>query len=499
MNLIDRAIGYISPASALRRRVARDFLNSYQDGIPNRLGTTYSDPLTSMLGNYNQRNQKKNMRHRAINADENNPLARALLNTETDNIVAEGFNLQAKTDSKEFNTEAEVKWHEWLEKADIRGMFGRVDIQRLPYRMGRRDGDVGIVLVADGLESRLQIVPADMIDSPFEQPVDANPMVSGIQFDQYGSPIAFSVKQQIDAHTPKYTKIPSRDFVFICNTVDPVAARGETCFATIFDLLDQLDNYVDALVIAARMGAIFGLIFREATGSKQFAGLPSLINGNSQQQKALTLENGLVKYIGNADDIVQVQAQQPMNQSSDFIRSMLRLIGIPFDMPLEIIAKDMSTANFASARIGLLQYYRSARIKQARYAAHWSRIYRWWLSRERAKQLAGAENAMMTPFPEMFWDHAMIPRGWPYTDPVSEAQGDLLAIEIGKKSPQEVAAEAGGDYTENQRLKEEAGWPTDAPKSSMTRDSIKPDMEEPDSTQQPDDGQDDKDDDDKQA
>jgi hypothetical protein len=61
-----------------------------------------------------------------------------------------------------------------------------------------------------------------------------------------------------------------------------------------------------------------------------------------------------------------------MQQTPEFIRTMFRMLGQPFDMPLEVIAKDMSTCNFASARIGLLPFYRTCRVKAARFGSRWS-------------------------------------------------------------------------------------------------------------------------------
>ncbi len=475
--MIDRVINYVAPVWGLKRAAARDALAlqaTFRGGVQTRTSTPFGTGQRSYVaGGSARRASYRAMRDRARTVYANNPIARSMLNTEVDNVVADGFTLQARTSSDAFNDEAEDRWRQWLEIADLRGTYDGIGLQREPYRLSRQDGDHLILLVSQGVESRLQLILGDMVDQPRLSAADRRADVrDGVRISRTGRPTGYYITTYDEKRAQQSTPVNARDVIFIGNDMDPLDVRGKSVFSTVFELLDQVNEYVDAVVVAARMAAIFGLIFKEQTAGTAFGGLGTATNSAGNAQKAVTLENGSLLYKGAADDVVQVQAQQPMTQTPDFVRAMMRLIGQPFDMPLELVAKDMSTVNFSSARIGLLQYYRSARVKQRRYASHWSRIYRWWISRERQKQQAGVSNAFVTSFPkDEYLEHNMIGRGWQYTDPVSEAQGDLLNIELGRKSPQMVAAESGEDFNEVQRQKREAGWPTDPPKSSMTRDA----------------------------
>src|SRR5688500_2088167 len=147
------------------------------------------------------------------------------------------------------------------------------------------------------------------------------------------------------------------------------------------------------------MGTVIGLIFQQTNPAATMAStVQTLANAEGVQQRAITLENGVLKVQGTEDEVVQVNAHQPMQQTPEFIRQMFRMLGQPFDMPLEVIAKDMSTCTFASARIGLLPFYRKCRIRAAWFASHWSRTIFWWLSRERLRP-ADDPKRWTTPFP----------------------------------------------------------------------------------------------------
>ncbi len=73
----------------------------------------------------------------------------------------------------------------------------------------------------------------------------------------------------------------------------------------------------------------------------------------------------------------------------------------------------------------------------------------------------------MTKFPGDFWKHELLVNAWDYTDPISEAQSDLLQMDMGTKSLQMVIAERGRDGLKIRRELEEI--PIDV-HSTYTRD-----------------------------
>jgi capsid protein len=180
-----------------------------------------------------------------------------------------------------------------------------------------------------------------------------------------------------------------------------------------------------------------------------------------------------------------------MQQTPEFIRTMFRMIGQPFGMPLEVVAMDMSTCNFASARIGLLPFYRKCRIKAGRFGSRWSRTIRWWLSRERLRSPDDPKR-WVSAWPANYWSHDLLINAWDYTDPVSEIQADMLACDAGFKAPQDVIEGRGNSAADTIRkrmewIKETQGLPQTH--STMTRDPA-PEPVEPDKTNQTEDDDD---------
>lgn len=454
---LEKAIEFISPAWARQREIDRaqlanwrEIKSSHRGGISTRTSTGWQQSISYRNGTTAQRLNLASRRDRSRRVYQEHPIGRGILQTETDNVVADGFVLQAKTDSPDFNKEVEDQWQDWWTRCDIRGLRCSSELQRQMYRSPRRDGDGGVVLVDRGGGSYLQFIPGDLIKTPDNKYGDPS-ILDGVEVDRTSRPIAYHILD-VDGlfGTRVFTRIPVQNFRYLAPEVDEdMGIRGDPCYSTVFEALDGLDGYLNAVIIAARMAAIFGLIFKGTNTVNEYKQLQTGTDSQGDDKRIVTYENGMVRYVGPDGDVKQVNPQQPMQNTPDFVRLMCRIIGEPFGMPLEYVLNDMSQVNFSSARVGLLKYYRSCRSRQKWFKESClDPIYRWWLSREHKKQQLGIDGAFSTAFPEKYWDHIFVAAGWAYTDPVSEAQGDFLEVAMGTKSRSQVAMERGRDFEE---------------------------------------------------
>lgn len=487
---VDRLVEYVSPRRAAARYEARARIEvarsmpvaSYRGAVATRTGTAFGPSTSYRGGRTGDRRDLALMRDRARRAYFENPIAGALLDTETDNIVADGFSLQMRSASPDFNREAEERFYWWLEVADVDGQTSAGELFRTSWTEPRKDGDGGFVLIKRGGFPKLQYIPGDLIGGGLGpsngRTRDGTVMFDGVECDPAGRPVRFHVRDVDETGKDTTAPIDARDFVYLSHRIGKNDVRGATCYRSVFGLLDQIDAYVDAVVIAARMACVFGLIRKSTNPHATLNALATAVNSQGRDQKAITLENGMLNVMGTDEEMVQVQAQQPMTQTPDFIRAMFRLICLPFRMPLEIGMNDLSQVNFSGGRIGLIAYYRSCRAKQDWLKSKcWNRIAFWWLSVERERQELGYPDAFRTPFPADYGAFELHGREWDYNDPVSEAQADLLEVSTGLKSPQQAAESRGRDWRETVQQIAEArkvyaalGIPYVL--SSLTRDEV---------------------------
>lgn len=451
-NLIDRAIEWAAPGWAASRYQARSTIASYRGAVGTRTSQGWSRSTSYRGGTSRDRRDLGEMRDRARTIDDENVIGGGLLDTETDNVVPGAFSLQMTSQSDDFNAEAEDRFYKWLDKADVSGMATGDELFRASWREPRRDGDGGFALLKRGGYPMLQYIPGDLITNP-NRGFDFRTMKDGVEVDAALRPIRFWIRDTDEAGKDDITPIDARDFVYLAYKRKPLTVRGVTVFSRIFPQLDQADTFIDAVTKAAIMGAIFGLIEKRKNPAAAMAGLATTANSKGDQQLAVTYENGMTKIIGAEDSVYQIQAQQPVPQAPDFIRALMRLICLAFDMPIEIGQKDLSQVNFSGGRIGLIGYYRSCRAKQEWLKSRcWNRIVFWWLSVERDRQRLGYPDAFKTAFPADYGEFELHGREWDMNDPVSEAQGDLLEISMGILSEQQACEKRGRDWRKTQGL-----------------------------------------------
>lgn len=424
------------------------------------------------------------MSDRAENVYNENVIGGGLLDTETDNIVADGFSLQMKSKDEAFNAYVEKKFYQWLDKADVGGMSTGSDLFRDSWLEPRKNGDGGFLLVKQGVGSKpkLQYIHRDLIRDPLKLPPGQKreEWRDGVHIDGAGAPIEFCI-HDVDANGRDTDKIvPARDFIYLVPKRMKKSVRGATVYRRIFGPLDQADSLLDATTKSAILASIYGLVEKRKNPGKVVEGLGNATNADGESQKAVTLEGGMVKVIGTEESITTVQATQPLPQMPEFARLLIRFICLAFDMPLEIGMRDLSQVNFSGGRIGLIAYYRSCRVKQQWLISKcWNRVVFWWLSIEKQRQQfkgqPGYEDVFEIPFPADYGEFILNGHEWDYNDPLTEAQADLLEVSIGTNSVQSVCEKRGRDY---KRIRAERKQQLDADRadgipvvlSSNTRD-----------------------------
>jgi capsid protein len=418
---------------------------SYRGSITTRLDKGFASGQWSYKGGtLTERHSLAEMRDRGRKAYRDNPIAAALVDVEAENI-APTFTVHGRTGNSDFNSEAEDKWPAFLLQADITERYLGDALLTYFWKTFRIDGDGGIKFVDKFAASKLQHLPGDLIMTPYGKIDPA--IIDGVQVDGALAPQGLWVRT-LDVNGKDDFAFcslvqPNRDGLFIAHydAGVPLAVRGMTCFGKTFPLMDQLDGYIDAVSVAARLQAAIGLIFKDENPAKAMTGFPTEKNSQGKDTRVITIENGSMRFVGKEGETVGVNPTQPMQQTPEFIRALNRIIANAFGMPIEIAARDLSQVNFSGGRIGLLAYYRRCRLWQSWFIVKvLSPIYRWWISREVKR------GRFVSPVPVDYWAHQFSGRHWDYNDPVTEMQALMLELAAGIGDEFSACAVMGRDY-----------------------------------------------------
>ena len=448
---VDSVVSVFSPERAARRRLWRQFAaRSYRGGSLSRLDS--GTPVNAApdyhleLGYDRQR-----MVDKARGLERNNPIADAILTRSVENVVHGGIKPQARTASKEWNRECERLWEEeFVPSADIRGLDNFYDLQGLIQRSLKRDGDVGVIKLGNG---KLQVVESDQISAPHGKELTKGHR-DGIDIDSQGRPLRYYVvSDKIDEQTAAPRRdfagrkaIQARDFIFLAIRKRIGQTRGVTEFSTTFEHFEHIDGLMEAVVVAARMAACMGLLIKTPA---PYSGLPTVTDSAGKTRRNWNLEPGMVKELEPGEEIEQVKPTQPTQDFDSFISSIVRVLGLPFGLPLELLMLDFSKTNYSSARASLLQAYRVFRRDQQRLIDHLCRpVWLWKVER-------WIEDGRLNPIPD--WkSHVWVPPGWAWVDPVKEIEAEQMAVDFGFKNLADVLKEQGKDWVEmfDQRQRE---------------------------------------------
>ena len=441
----DAIIGFFSPERGAKRRAWRAIqqwsTNSYRAARHTRIG---QNRPTAASADYHLEAgwDRTELVDRARQIERDNPIADGLLTRSVENVIGCGIRAQVRSEDAEFNKMAKDLWDDWCYDSDVRGLDSFYELQALVFRSLLRDGDVGTILLSDG---QLQAIESDQIAAPPEKRQQRN-HIDGIDLDHRGKPKNYYVVTNEDDHyiIPRRRDrahrkiIPAEDMIFLARRKRLGQTRGEPCFSQTFELFDQIDGLIEAVIVSARMGACFGLLLESPHIP---SGLPTVEGAGGKTHYNWSMEPGMIKRLEPGESVKQVSPQHPSQNFSEFLSTTGRLLGLQLGLPLELIFMDFSKTNYSSARASLLQAYQAFRCHQAYIKNHWCKpIYRWKISQWVA-------DGQLPDIPTKF-RHSWISPGWQWVDPVKEIQAAQMGIDAGLTTMSDIAMGQGKDLVE---------------------------------------------------
>lgn len=475
MSWLDNAIRLVSPKWAAERQAWKQYEQwaaaGYRSASSGRLAN--ATPLGGMSDYHlEQGYDRERMVNRAAQLARDNAMARGLLERNADNVVGTGIRPQAKTSDAAWNRLAEARFNRWAdEEADRRGLSTFWDLQRLAQLSLVRDGDVGLVMMQGG---QVQLMEALRIAAPLGREFSAS-HIDGIDLDEFGRPLMFHLvpRRPDEAYTastrdlPERVTVPADQFLFLARRSSPGQTRGEPALAQSMELFEHIDRLLEAVVTAARMAACFGILIEAPLPLPMQA---TTTNAAGQSAKQWNLEPAMVKTLKPGEKVSTLSPSQPTQNLSDFVSLLARHVGLPLGMPLELLMLDFSQTNYSSARASLLQAQRAFKQQQQYLVARLCRpIWRWkmreWIA---AGELPENDEADL---------HDWITPGWPWVDPVKEAQAAQMSVDGGFATVREIVTGMGKDLdtlikARKAELDEMAAAGIPVVRSTMTRDPM---------------------------
>lgn len=388
--------------------------------------------------------------------------ARAVI---VNNVIGQGVGMQAQviTTRAELatrvNDSIEEAWAEWCkaENCHTGGTLHFHDMERL--LMGEVF-DAGEVLLRlhffpfgrQGIPLSLEVVEAERLahevfDSAGVAP--GNELRMGVEVDGFQRPVAYWIRKrhqgdyrtQIDGATDSVERVPA-DQIFHLNPVTRwPQTRGEPWMHAVLRKLDDLNEYSQHEVTAARASAAYF-----ATIESPEEANPLKTDEEDDGGQVMDIDPLTIQELAPGEKLNFHTPNRPNSAFNAFVQSVLREIAAGVGTSYESLSRDYSQSNYSSSRLALLDDRDGYRALQ-----------QWWLRSFRCRLhciwlqqavLAGAIDAVPRSAyaADMKRYEAVLfkPRGWQWVDPTKEVTAYKEAIKAGLTTLSDVIAQTGG-------------------------------------------------------
>lgn len=450
MNLLDKAIAAVAPGWAVKRAAYRDYLRSYEAGEVNRFNDDWT-PVNADTEN-TDKVQRDLIKARARYLENNSDIAAAAVNGIVRNVVGTGIKPQARTPDEALNQQIEALWMEWTrpKNCDVTEQQGFYELQGLLLRRQIYDGEIFIKKVYDrraAVPLKLQVIKSDLLSQYLLYAPKTNNIIrSGVELDEHLKPLAYWIDKKSPDGYVMYDpdRVAAKDVIHLWHRTQPDQVRGMSYLTPIIKRVKDMQDYLDAETMAARIAACFSL-FITTTG-----GAGSIGRGWKKDAEGKPLQRirpGMITHLAPGESVTPASPSRGTTNAKDFISVEQRLAGAGLGLSYELMSRDFTKSSFSAARQGMLEDLKTFKPMQDYLATHLCQpVYEEFMD---AAVLAGRLR-----IPDYWANRAAyvaadwIRPGQAWIDPASEVKADISAIQNGGKTLAQWCAERGYDWRE---------------------------------------------------
>lgn len=443
LNVIDRVVGFFSPATGLRRQQARQLLKRAYEGASRADG--WSPKRAGASANSDHASDARELRIRSRALVQNVPYIAQGLRSLTANVVGTGISPNwSGPRADTLNT----AWSKWVNEADADGRTGLYGLQSAAYRAVQQDGEVLLRirprLKSDGLTVplQLQLLEIDHLDAFKSADIaTGGRIVNGVEYDPIGRVSAYWLFDEHPGddvgrwHSIVSRRIDAKYVIHLFTPDRPGQGRGFPRIAPVIARVRDLQLYEDAELSRKNLESRLSVL---GSGSLEMLAnmqTPPSIEGDFNGPKDLgALASGGVMQMPMGTNFTVVQPKA-MPGYVEYVKHQLHLIAAGFGVTYEMMTGDVTEVNFSSARVRMLDFRREAEVEQ------WNLLVPKLCDRVCAAFEDACVLADIVPRATYQFYHST-PK-WAYVDPHKDVAADLAEISGGLSSISEKLRQRG--------------------------------------------------------
>jgi lambda family phage portal protein len=369
MNLLDRAISYVSPARGAARiahRKRAEMLEAF-DGAS---GSHRNANRRYLAGDANAalRTAAKRLRYSARHMERNHPLAHRGISVLASNLIGGGIipAVAGVKGARRDSLQKLVNDHCDTPRIDAAGRQNLYGMQSTAVKAAVRDGESLMVRRRARSSERLplpfqiSVLECDYFDERVHgQLGNGNVGIEGVEVNAAGAVVAYHL---YDRHpgdltvfsTNTSTRYLAEDVVHLYRIDRPGQAHGVSWLAPVIVRLGDFEDTKDAYILRQKIAACFAAFVTRGAG----AGDPQDADTTRGGNRLETVEPGMIEYLDDGDK-VEFGTPPIVGDLQAFFQVNGRDIAVGLGMTYEALTGDLSGVNFSSGRMGWLEFHRN--------------------------------------------------------------------------------------------------------------------------------------------
>jgi len=434
------------------------FKRHYQGASTGRL---FGDFLTSdKSADAEIKDSLKTLRDRARALARNDSYIARYLKLMVSNVVGKhGIRISSKARNDNgsldllANSQIEAAWKKWgkVGTCTSNGRMSFLDCQKLFVEALARDGEVLIRHVktsSNDFGYQLQFLESDMLDENLNEIYkNGNKICMGVEIDSFRKPVAYHLfaehpgNNSYNGYSNKHIRVPAEELMHCYMPDRAEQTRGVSHIATAMSQTKMLGGYMEAEVIAARLGASKMGFFTSPDGD-------SFVGDGVQDtfNPVMNVEPGTFHQLAHGQEFQSWDPSHPTSAFDSFTTTVLRSIASGLNISYHSLSNDLTSVNYSSIRQGALEDRSHFQIWQEFMVQHFvDRVFREWLEMSITTK---AVNLPMGKFDKFSNAVNYIPRSFPWIDPLKEMQANVLGLQNGIVNFSEIVSSYGKDVEE---------------------------------------------------
>lgn len=455
MGFIDKAIEIFSPQRAYERELWRqslDAIRGYDAAGFGRLNAGWR--VLNESAEVTDRLSRDVIRARARDLERNSDITQSVLHAYKRNVVGKGYTLRAMTGDDELNKQIEKAWKRWCKarNCDVTGEQSFTEILRMMVERKRVDGGILVLYrytPGGVVPFKLQCLEVDELDTTVTTPRNAgNKVVGGIEYNKHRRPVGYWIRQyDLEGWTildPVY--IDAKDVFFLKAKHRPSQLREMSDLAPTITRIRDTNEFITAVSVKERIAACLSVLIKKAIPSGGFGRSGGRGPDGQVDYAGKKLGPGMIMEMNAGDEAQVVDPKGAATDATAFLKTQQGLIGAGQGLSYEATSRDMSGANYSSARQNAIEDESTYSEEIELLEAFMSEVYEHFII---SGYLTGLFNI------PGFWDkktdfldHAWVKAPKKWIDPAKESTADKTALQSGQKTFQDLCAERGKDWKE---------------------------------------------------